>query len=79
MGVLEIVGGIFMILLSVAIILLVMLQESSKGGGMSALTGDSYYNKNQGRTRDALLFRFTKYAAVLFFVVTIAVYAIQKI
>ncbi len=64
-----------MILVSIVIILLVVMQESPKGG-VSALTGgDSYYNKNQGRTMDAMLAKATKYAAVLFFVITILVYA----
>lgn len=72
----EIVGGIIMILMSVAIVILVALQESPKGSGVSALTGgDSYYNRNQGRTLDAMLSKLTKYFAVVFFIVTIAVYA----
>lgn len=78
MNVFEIVGGIIMIILSIAIVALVTMQESPKGSGVSALTGgDSYYNRNQGRTLDAMLSRFTKYLAVVFFVVTIAVYAVD--
>jgi len=78
MGVLEIIGGIVMILLSIGIIVMVLMQESPKGNNISALTGgDSYFNKNQGRTIDALLFRGTKIAAVLFFVVTLLVYAVN--
>lgn len=73
----EIAGGILMIIVSIAIILLVLMQESPKGGGISALSGaDSYYNKNQGRSLDAILARATKYAAIAFFVITIAVYAV---
>lgn len=72
----EIIGGILMMLLSIAITLLVLFQESPKGGGLASLGGaDSYYNKNQGRTRDAILSRMTKYCAIVFVLITIAVYA----
>ena len=78
MTVWEIIGGAVMILMSIAIVIIVGLQESTKGGGISALTGgDSYYNKNQGRTRDALLAKAAKFLAVGFFVVTIIVYALD--
>lgn len=78
MNVWEIVGGVVMIIMSIAIIVLVGMQESPKGSGISALTGgDSYYNRNQGRTLDAMLSRFTKYLGIIFFVVTIAVYAMD--
>ena len=74
MGALNIIGGILMILASVGIMLAVTLQESPRGGGLNALTGaDSYYSKNQGRTMDAMLGRFTKILAVVFFIITIVV------
>lgn len=73
MGIWEIIGGILIILMSIAIVILVLFQESPKGSGIGALTGgDSYYNKNQGRTLDAVLARATKWIAVAFFVITIA-------
>lgn len=77
MGIWEIIGGVIMIILSVAIIAFVLMQESPRGGNVDALTGgsDSFYNKNQGRTLDALLYRATKYAAIGFFIVTLLVYA----
>jgi len=73
----EIVGGAIVILISLVIIFVVLLQESPKGNGISALTGgDSYYNKNQGRSREATLQRVTKISAALFFVITVVVYAV---
>lgn len=78
MNVFEIIGGSLMIILSIAIVALVAIQESPKGSGVSALTGgDSYYNRNQGRTFDAMLSKVTKYLAIVFFVITIAVYAVD--
>ena len=76
MNTLEIVGGILMILMCIAIVIAVALQESPKGSGISALTGgDSYFNRNQGRTFDSMLAKVTKYLAVAFFILTILVYA----
>lgn len=77
MGVMEIIGGIVMILIGAGIVVSVVLQQSPKGGSVNALTGsDSYYNKNQGRTRDAMLAKTTRGLAIAFFVVTLAVYTV---
>lgn len=79
MSVWEIIGGILIILISIAIVILVLFQESPKGSGVTALTGgDSYYNKNQGRTLDAVLGRVTKWLAVAFFVLTIAASVLDR-
>lgn len=70
MSVFEIIGGILLLAASLIIIVLVILQEV-KQQGMETITGsssDSYYGKNKGRTRDALLAKITKIAAIAFFV-----------
>ncbi len=77
MSVLEIISGILMLISSIFIILLVMGQESKQGNGLEALSGDSnsdsYMGKTGGgRTREAYLAKLTKYAAIVFFVVSIA-------
>ena len=78
MSIIEIIGGILIILVSLIIIFLVLKQKGTGGGGISALTGgDSYFSKNQGRSGDAMLFKGTKYAAILLFVLTIIVYAVN--
>jgi preprotein translocase subunit SecG len=77
MGVWDIIGGVLLIIVCAGIAVMVLFQESPKGG-MSALTGsDSYYNKNQGRTFDAMLAKGTKYFAIAFFVIAIVVHAID--
>ncbi len=76
MSILEIIAGVLLILCSVVIILLVMSQQA-KTGGMSAMTGGSdVYGEMQSRTADAKLSKLTKYAAIVFFVLTVAVGAI---
>lgn len=79
MTTIEIIGGVLLLLACIGITILVLMQESPKSGGLSALTGaDSFLNKNQGRTRDAVLSKSTKILAVVFFVVTIVVYTITS-
>lgn len=82
MSAIEIVAGILLILASLIIILIVLVQDSKEQGLTSAIGGganDSFYEKNSSRTRDAKLSRFTKVAAVIFFVVTLAVNIIVAI
>jgi protein translocase SecG subunit len=78
MSVLEIIGGILIILLCVGIISMVLLQKGTRGGGISALTGgNNYFDKNQDRSGEALLFKATKYAAIALFLLTIIVYVVN--
>lgn len=79
MSVFEIIGAILMLLMSVSICLLVLMQEGTKGGGMAAFTGgdDSFMGRNQGRSRDELLFKATRFCAIIFFAATIIVHALN--
>ena len=74
----EIAGGVLMMILSLAICLFVLLQESTRGGGIAAITGnepDSFFNKSPGRTRNMMLYRATRLCAIIFFIITIGVHA----
>lgn len=76
MSVIEIVGGVLLLISSLFIILVTLLQESKQQGMTSAIggaTNDSFYGKNSSRTREAKLIKLTKVMAVVFFVVTIIV------
>ena len=79
MSVPEIIGGVIMLVASLSIMLAVVLQDSPRDGGLTSLGvgSDSYFSKNKGRTVDAMLSRLTKIAGVVFFVVTVVVYAIS--
>lgn len=82
MELIEIIAGVLLILASLVIILVVLVQESKEQGLTSAIGGgsnESFYEKNTGRTRDAKLSRFTKAAAIVFFVVTLAVNIISSL
>ena len=67
MGVLEIVGGIVLLIVCIAIIILCLSQEQKSQDSMTAaLTGasaDSFYGKNEGR----------RIGGIILFVITLAV------
>ena len=75
MTVIEIVFAILLILSCVFIIAIVLMQESKQGMSnvISGGSSDNYFQKNSGRTKEAKLSRATKVAAVIVFVVAIAV------
>lgn len=74
MGALEIVLGILLIFVSLAIIVIVLMQKSREGGLSGAITGgsDTFFGKNKSRTKEAILARVTKYIAIVFFVLCFA-------
>ncbi len=79
MGILEIISGVLLLLSCVIIILVVMFQESKSNlsGAVTGGASDSFYSKNRGRTLSGLMQKFTKVAAIILFVLTIAVNAIN--
>jgi protein translocase SecG subunit len=77
MGIVEIIGGVLLILVSLVIIVTVTLQESKGGlGALGVESGDSFFDRNsRGRTKDAMLVRATKIAGAALFIITLAVFA----
>lgn len=75
MTVIEIIFAILLILSCVFIIAVVLMQESKQGMSnvISGGSSDNYFQKNSGRTKEAKLSKATKIAAVIVFVVAIAV------
>lgn len=73
MGVWEIILGIATILVSLFIIVVILLQQGHRAGITGAISGgaDTFLSKNKARTFDATLARFTKYIAILFFVLAL--------
>lgn len=73
MSVVEIIVGALVILVSLIIIAVVLLQQGRRAGINGAISGgaDTFLSKNKARTLDASLARWTKYIAVLFFVLAI--------
>ena len=69
MGALRIVLTVIFILICIALIVLVLMQEG-KTAGLGAVSGaaETYWGKNKGRSMEGLLVKITKVLAVLFMV-----------
>ena len=73
MSVVEYIVGAAVIIVALIIIAVVLLQQGRRSGINGAISGgaDTFLSKNKARTVDALLARWTKYIAVIFFVLAI--------
>ncbi len=73
MAVHEIILGVVLILLSIAIIVLVLLQEGKSAGLSGAIAGgaETFFGKNKSRTMESKLVLITKIIAVSFFVLAL--------
>ena len=79
MAVAEIILSVIYVILGVAISAVILMQEG-KSQGLGALGGiaDSYWGKNKGRSMEVALEKFTKYGAIVFMLITIAMNMILK-
>ena len=75
MGIFEIISAIILIIACVFIVVVVLMKDTKTqmSQTISGSTADSYYGKNSGRTKDAMLNKATVVAAVIFFVLALAV------
>ncbi len=73
-----IVLGILLAIVSIAIIVVIILQEGNQQG-LGVVTGaaDSYFSKNKARSIDAFLSRWTKVFAAVFVVFVLFVIALN--
>ena len=69
---LKVILTILFILICVALVALVLMQEG-KAAGLGALSGaaDSYWGKNKGRSKEGMLGQITKYLAIAFVLLAI--------
>ena len=61
------------LVLSVVLTIIILMQEGKDSGLSGALTGsaDSYWAKNKGRSKDAVIKKVTVFLAVLYFILAI--------
>lgn len=79
MTVLAYILGSILMVVSVLLVVLVLFQNSKKrglSGAIGGTTGDSYFGKNQGQTKEKKLSRYTTIACAVFAVVAIAAYIV---
>lgn len=75
MGIFEIVSAIILIIACVFIVIVVLMKDTKTqmSQTISGTSSDSFYQKNAGRTKEAILNKATVVAAVIFFVLALAV------
>ena len=73
MAVLKMILTIIFIIISVALTVIILMQEG-KSAGLGAISGaaDTYWGKNKGRSMEGMLEKITK-VLVIFFIVIAAV------
>ena len=72
MAILRTILTVIFVLVCVAAVILVLLQEG-RSAGLGAIAGaaETYWGKNKGRSMEGKLVKFTKYLAVGFMVLAI--------
>ena len=70
MEVLKIVLTVVYIIVSIALVILVLMQEG-KSAGLGSISGaaETYWGKNKGRSMEGTLVKLTKYLAIAFIVI----------
>lgn len=68
------------ILLALSLIVIVLLQSGKQAGLSGSIAGgaETFFGKNKGRTIDALLSKFTAFAAIAFLVTSVALFLLMK-
>ena len=71
MGALRIILTVIYILICIALVVLVLMQEG-KTAGLGAISGaaETYWGKNKGRSMEGMLVKFTKALVVLFMLIS---------
>ena len=80
MEALKIVLFVLQIIVTISLIAIVLLQEGNQYGISGSISGgaDTFFGKTKGRTLDAILKRITKYIAVAFIILSVALTFLYK-
>jgi len=73
MAVLRVVVTIVYVLICIALIVIVLMQEGKSGGLSGALSGaaETFWGKNKGRSTEGKLLKATKILAAAFIVISV--------
>ena len=79
MSIFEVISAIVLIIACIFIVVVVLVKDTKTqmSQTISGSSSDSFYQKNAGRTKEAMLNKATVVAAVIFFVLAIAVNVIN--
>lgn len=72
MGVLRIILTILFVIVCIALVVLVLMQEG-KSAGLGVISGaaETYWGKNKGRSMEGLLVKITKILAASFLILSV--------
>lgn len=73
MDILRTIIMVLFVLICIALVVVIMMQESKSSGLSGAINGvaDTYWGKNKGRSMEGKLVKATKVLAALFFVIAL--------
>ena len=79
MGIFEVISAIVLIIACVFIVVVILVKDTKTqmSQTISGSSSDSFYQRNAGRTKEAMLNKATIVAAVIFFVLAVAVNVIN--
>ena len=79
MSIFEVISAIVLIIACIFIVVVVLVKDTKTqmSQTISGSSSDSFYQKNAGRTKEAMLNKATVVAAIIFFVLAIAVNVIN--
>lgn len=72
--------NIIHIIFAISIIVIVLLQSGKQAGLSGSIAGgaETFFGKNKGRTIDAMLGKYTAFAAIAFLVTSVALFLLIK-
>ena len=72
MSTLKMIATVAYIIICIALVIVVLMQEG-KTSGLGALSGaaDSYWSKNKGRSQEGMLVKINRVLAILFVVLSV--------
>ncbi len=79
MAALKVILTIVFIVVSIALLIVVLMQEG-KSAGLGAISGaaETYWGKAKGRSMEGMLVKITKWLAVLFMVLAVVLNFLNK-
>lgn len=80
MGAGEILLNILHLIFALSIIVIVLLQSGKSAGLSGSIAGgaETFFGKNKGRTVDAILSKYTTFAAIAFLITSIVLFIVLK-
>ena len=76
----TVILNIIYIIISLSMVVIVLLQSAKSAGLSGSIAGgaETFFGKNKGRTVDAMLSKYTTFAAVAFIILSVVLYLLLR-